>query len=222
MMSKNVYMLPSGKASGYVINYMEESMEWQNIYITSDEDIKEGDYVYHSQMFNHIGFTGIGIVGKQRSNQEFEITSLDGQYTYYTSKDPKVILTTDQDLIFDGNVQGIDDEFLEWFAKNPACEYVEVKKELLGYRKSSDIFWYEIIIPKEEDKQETLEEAAGMLYPGVDRQVDRMLFINGAKWQAKRMYSEEDMVEFAKWSNRKEDKAKKDLLKIWIERFKKK
>jgi hypothetical protein len=41
--------------------------------------------------------------------------------------------------------------------------------------------------------QETLEEAAERLYPGVDRQVDRMLFINGAKWQAERMYSEEDM-----------------------------
>jgi hypothetical protein len=31
---------------------------------------------------------------------------------------------------------------------------------------------------------ETVEEAAQRLYPGVDRQVDRMLFINGAKWQA--------------------------------------
>ena len=38
-----------------------------------------------------------------------------------------------------------------------------------------------------------LEEAAEMLYPGVDRQVDRMLFINGANYQAERMYSEEDM-----------------------------
>jgi hypothetical protein len=42
-------------------------------------------------------------------------------------------------------------------------------------------------------KQETLEEAAQRLYPGIDRQVDRMLFIKGAKWQAERMYSEEDL-----------------------------
>jgi hypothetical protein len=34
---------------------------------------------------------------------------------------------------------------------------------------------------------ETLEEAAQRLYPGVDRQVDRMLFINGAKWQAEKL-----------------------------------
>jgi hypothetical protein len=40
----------------------------------------------------------------------------------------KIILTTDQDLIKDG-VQAIDDEFLEWFVKNPSCEFVEVDKE---------------------------------------------------------------------------------------------
>jgi hypothetical protein len=39
----------------------------------------------------------------------------------------KIILTTDQDLIKDG-VQAIDDEFLEWFVKNPSCEEVEIKK----------------------------------------------------------------------------------------------
>jgi hypothetical protein len=45
------------------------------------------------------------------------------------------------------------------------------------------------------NKQETtLEEAAERLYSGVDRQVDRMLFINGAKWQAERMYSEEEVI----------------------------
>ena len=42
-------------------------------------------------------------------------------------------------------------------------------------------------------KKETLEKAAERLYTGIDRQVDRMLFINGAKWQQERMYSEEDM-----------------------------
>ena len=47
-----------------------------------------------------------------------------------------------------------------------------------------------------EPKQETLEEAAERLYPGVDRQVDRMLFINGAKWQQERNYSEEEVEDF--------------------------
>jgi hypothetical protein len=47
-------------------------------------------------------------------------------------------------------------------------------------------------------KQETLEEAAEMLYPGVDRQVDRMLFINGAKWML------EKLQDFDTWKEWKE------------------
>jgi hypothetical protein len=39
----------------------------------------------------------------------------------------KIILTTNQDLIEDG-IQAIDDEFLEWFVKNPTCEFVEVEE----------------------------------------------------------------------------------------------
>jgi hypothetical protein len=47
-------------------------------------------------------------------------------------------------------------------------------------------------------KQETLEEAAQRLYTGIDRQVDRMLFIKGAKWQQeqdKKMYTKEEVGE---------------------------
>jgi hypothetical protein len=70
----------------------------------------------------------------------------------------KIILTTDQDLIKDG-VQAIDDEFLEWFVKNPSCEEVEVVMNLCFLKvkiKESGIYGYKIIIPKEEPKQETL------------------------------------------------------------------
>jgi hypothetical protein len=50
----------------------------------------------------------------------------------------KIILTTDPNLIKEG-VQAIDDEFLEWFVKNPSCEEVEVEKTFvtnsgLGYQ----------------------------------------------------------------------------------------
>ena len=70
----------------------------------------------------------------------------------------KIILTTDQDLIKDG-VQDIDNEFLEWFVKNPSCEYIEIenvydkflnsgKRSVSDFRKK-----YKIIIPKGEPKQ---------------------------------------------------------------------
>ena len=54
------------------------------------------------------------------------------------AKGNKVILTTNKLLIKEG-VQAIDDEFLNWFVKNPSCEEVEVEKTYvtnsgLGYR----------------------------------------------------------------------------------------
>ena len=70
----------------------------------------------------------------------------------------KIILTTDQDLIKD-SVQAIDDEFLEWFVKNPSCEYVEVAKtnKLIDlYADKEEDKWevkYHIYIPIEDPKQ---------------------------------------------------------------------
>jgi hypothetical protein len=40
--------------------------------------------------------------------------------------------------------------------------------------------------------------------------------------QAERMYSEEDMIEFAKYCNLKDDLSVRELLVIWFEQFKKK
>lgn len=50
-----------------------------------------------------------------------------------------------------------------------------------------------------------------------DQQKDRKIgFIRGYnKSQERYSFSEDDVVEFAKWSNRKEHKSKKDLLQLW-------
>ena len=47
-------------------------------------------------------------------------------------------------------------------------------------------------------------------------------FLEGAEWQQERMYSEEDMIEFAKYCNLKDDLSVRELLVIWFEQFKKK
>jgi len=77
----------------------------------------------------------------------------------------KIILTTDQELIKDG-IQAIHDEFLEWFVKNPSCDFVDVVYGFfnpmgrqvdpndLGQNHSKCVWKYKIIIPKEEPKQE--------------------------------------------------------------------
>jgi hypothetical protein len=98
-----------------------------NIYITSDEEIKEGvDQWYLDKVLN-------------------KLYNSDG--AQYSSKQDVIILTTDQDLIKDG-IQSIDGEFLEWFVKNPSCEEVEVNKMRYGYLSGYADAGYKIIIPK--------------------------------------------------------------------------
>ena len=204
---KNIHIIQTDKPSRLYKNISKElsftSIEFtqkkgfninQNIYITSDERIKEGDWCYNEYQKTIIKFSigfGIGLC-------------------------KKIILTTDQDLIKDG-VQAIDDEFLEWFVKNSSCEEVEVvsAKTIPALQLTGNGHcWWKIIIPKEEPKQETLEEAAKNyiklpLHKDIDEE-ERYYnpniksydaFIEGAKWQAEKMYSKEEVMDmFHKFS----------------------
>ncbi len=140
----------------------------QNIYITNDEEIKEGDWFHIPN--NFIGFEHI--------SKEFDnsLTSLNAK---------KIILTTDQDLIADG-VQAIDDEFFEWFVKNPSCERVEIVYEPKNFLDTSKGWEYTIIskIPKEE----ALEEAKQNYLNKCVKEVRQTGYCDedfeaGAKWQ---------------------------------------
>jgi hypothetical protein len=105
----------------------------------------------------------------------------------------------------------------------------------------------ELFCEKCKPKQETLEEVAenysritlnknGLMS---DKQING--FIAGAKWQAEKMYSEEDMIGFAEFIARYPDKNRNytgqmlhakskydgaertiDLLQVWFEQYKKK
>jgi hypothetical protein len=56
-------------------------------------------------------------------------------------------------------------------------------------------------------KQETLEETAKRIYGSdASKDVEYYAFINGAKWQQERMYSEEDMIRFAEFVATHHDK----------------
>jgi hypothetical protein len=219
---KNIYVISTDKPSRlyktrnkfYLEPYPDKSVIAgnQNIYISNDEEIKEGDYIGYPTLNNWVPIKYLGgdLIGSEK----------------------KIILTTDQDLIAN-NVQTINDTFLEWFVNNPSCEFVEVD----SFVKYNPIV-YQIILPKpkqeclhqesrfrdyykdgcykcwecgkivvEEPKQETIEQAANTIYPNdgfkdeyyVDLgEVFREKFIEGAKWQAERMYSEEEVIEIAK------------------------
>jgi hypothetical protein len=251
---KNIHLLPTDKPSRlfkfanelHLDTIPKDYYKKYNIYITSDEEIKDGEY----------GLSRLGEIIKFHSGYD---------YRYYA----KIILTTDQDLIADG-VQAIDDEFLEWFVKNPSCEGVEFNAypidpngNIIGTDRpypfdgliSNFRIDYKIIIPQEEPKQETLEEAAllneetawklaitffkesegyepdilggnekheravGMLQVGM---------LEGANWQAERMYSEEEVIKLLIYCKNRfsgsglEDYHYDDEVKEWFKQFKKK
>lgn len=194
---KNIHILPTDKPTTlfkddfgnfiYSINIDQEQnhFEPQHIYITSDEEIKEGDWIFNEE-------------------REPSVLQCIGQGSLRGWN--KIILTTDQDLIKDG-VQAINDEFLEWFMKNSSCEWVETKLieeipsgftfGMFGNDEPPTELVYKIIIPKEEPEQETVEEAAENYVRNEPdatlKLISKYSFKDGAKWQAERMYSEEDL-----------------------------
>jgi hypothetical protein len=99
----------STTSNGHTIN--------QNIYITNDEMIKEGDWYLNVEEKNGIKNPFYGKLYK--ANQSIHKVSLD----YLVNNLKKIILTTDQSL--DG-VQAIDNDFLEWFIENPSCKFVKI------------------------------------------------------------------------------------------------
>lgn len=105
----------------------------------------------------------------------------------------------------------------------------EPKQEIpqLGTKEFNDLASYYFGgKPKQEPKQETLEEAAhknDMYLLGQVKEpnfcYNTFSFIEGAKWQQQRMYSEEDMQDYANYRLL----IKKALNpKEWFEKFKKK
>jgi hypothetical protein len=134
---KNIHISPTENSSRLSHNkdgVLElHRLQWrkgtQNIYITSDEKPKQGEWsLYQNKIHKCIE----DIVG-----DEFK----------------KIILTTDQDLIKDG-VWGIEDGFLEWFVKNPDCEFVELR----GYSIILPGEWEEDTSEPKQDKKTYSEE----------------------------------------------------------------
>jgi hypothetical protein len=210
--SKNIFNLTISSSSN------ENDREYQNICITNDEEIKEGDCYYILSTKEVL-----------RHNFSVKIED-DGDHK-------KIILTTDEDLIKNG-VQEISEDFLQWFVKNPSCEFVEVEKiRVISYSFPRNAYAkYRITIPKEEpkqsvekyeqqglekyfeepnynmkqeildemNKQETLEKAAeksfGEIWSTLTTEQSEYLknYINrqredAKKWQQERMYSEEEV-----------------------------
>jgi hypothetical protein len=236
---KNIHILPTDKPTKLFIHSAFNDLRFdirelkhdnnQNIYITSNEEIKEGDWC-------------ISLCDDESYEEIYQCKDVE----LIDEEDKKIILTTDQDLIKDG-VQAIDDEFLEWFVNNPSCGGVEVEKEqyhqFVGNTKLPLKPNYKIIIPKEktvtlgkiipkervigleEPKQELLEEVAERIftkekYP-TSFETLRKAFISNAKWQQEKSYSEEEVLDLLQdFANDLSDNVIN--IKRWFEKFKNK
>ena len=158
----------------------------------------------------------------------------------------KIILTTDPKLI-DSGVQAISDEFLEWFVKNPGCEFVEVDESKYFDGSHGE---YIIIIPQEESKysedefemqsriinkvwdeeeSETLEEAEkefeklinGKALPTKQlTEVAEHYFIVGYEIGQEKRYSEEEVIRLLIKFNQEIQEV--EDVRGWFEQFKKK
>jgi hypothetical protein len=148
---KNIYLLPTTASNSFgfckrkdngkllVCPMSEEDhnqAEYQHVYITSDGKIKEGDWVITPNPQKPL----------EKINKE--------TYLPHYNKKRKIILTTDPKLIKEG-IQAIDDDFLEWFVKNPSCDFVDVIFDFKRFRWSElkDSQCYKIITPKETPEQ---------------------------------------------------------------------
>jgi hypothetical protein len=153
---KNIHVIPTDKPSRFFNtnegkyhfreHYVPDTIQTcknHNIYITSDEEIKEGDWVITP------------------TNDILEWAKV------FQPIGKKIILTTHQNLIADG-VQPIDDEFLEWFVENPSCETVEIDRDEreVGNHLGGVVTEYgdyKIIIPQEQTTEEVPNELEPVL-----------------------------------------------------------
>ena len=156
---KNLHILPTDKPSRLYKSkitqdvFISDNMSQHgdatynvNVYITSDEEIKEGDYFLYDETEIRYKTNGTEYHGR-------DLCHISGNRRYPVNKSKKIILTTDQSL--DG-VQKIDDDFLQWFVKNPSCEEVDLDTFSMG-----DKVLYNVVFPKEEQKQHLIDIMRG-------------------------------------------------------------
>ena len=264
---KNIYLLPTqnNKSKLAIYHYegsknikvgeiglqVNNNIGWTNcwsereLYITSEEEIKEGDWVLVGYVLRHPDtknrFNGDTSPIKKLVKKGDLLEFTDGT-NRYGSTCKKIILTTDPDLIKD-KVLAIPEEFLEWFVQNPSCEEAkvetyfkktEVETNATGH-KEMDVVGkaYKLSIPKKESihtsytdkvwepsKQETVEEAAEKYWSRQPYNEDP--FVEGVKWQQERSYSKEEVWKLVNKLNQTLNIGSDLTLEQWFEQFKKK
>lgn len=226
---KNIHLIQTDKPSRLFKNndilYYQPSYSYPtgyNLYITSDEEIKIGDWFLY----------------------EKEIIQANGRVGFHPTvikACKKIILTTDTRLIAD-NIQAIDDEFLDWMCENPSCEYVEIVQEQTNNKPNTHyatltLYKYKIIIPKGESKKNfikskteflgityTLEDGSKQFVPNLkeavktseewQKQFNEIVVLNPDGWDRKNYdYSwYEEKITFTEYNRRRSQSTCKNSI----------
>jgi hypothetical protein len=219
---QNLFLLPTTNPtrihyydSDSPLGLSKEPLNWKegrHLYITSNEDIKKGDWCL---------IDGTIVLKKNQNPTPLVNTNI-----------KKIILTTDQDLIKDG-VQAVPEDFLVWFVKHFDIEFIEYEN---NYNRGNGKTYYKPIIPNKRLKTEidwsgfpkSTQEKVGYVQTDKEAREYAQLsyygdevdaFVNGANWKEKSIPSIiETYLETAFIS--------KDLgyenPKTWFEKFKQK
>lgn len=201
---KNLFILPTDKPSrlhlqncNLVLHRSQYTLVAQHIYITSDEIVTE----YSTGLYFIDVYTGKNYVFSPiKIDKESIHAAPFHSYMNNGNMCKRIIMTTDPILISNG-VQAIDDDFLEWFIKNPSCEEVEVDlvpvnefgSEITVNGYGFDKFNYKIIIPKEEVKEVAERLKGKELFKESNDRARKILSEIKSLPIQERSYSEEDM-----------------------------
>jgi hypothetical protein len=210
----------------------------QNIYITSDEQGFKGDWVIHTptnkiiKVVEHIrraDFKKI-ILTTDLDLIKDGVQAIDDEFLKWFVKNPSCIgikvekfhgLKTSIAEI--SAISGNDD--YNWKGRGDFRDYkIIIPKEEFNYNMKQEILAEMERLQKEEPKQETLEEAAEVFFDAYSNDEYKKGLVQGfcfgAKWQAKQLYSEEDLMEaYMEGGN---DESVYKTFYEWFEQFKKK
>jgi hypothetical protein len=249
---KNIHLLPTEKPSRlfkfanqlHLDTIPKDYYKKYNIYITSDEFIEEGDFGLNLSTKNIVQYDGIkGLDSYYKkiiltTDQDLiadGVQAIDDEFLEWFVNNPSCEFV----------VVNFNYKKFRWSELNKSqCYKIIIPQEeankthyldeLPNMDKDVVLKMYNAAIPKLEPKQETLEEASSRLlyskypfHPPQDSGYWKDMFLEGAKWQSERMYSEEEVkniVEEARWQvpatgNPREFTKNFDK---WFEQFKKK
>ena len=214
---KNIHVLPTDIFNQLGVDHygktptqikIAEFLINKNIYITSDEEINKDTKTCWC----------IDISCNELVLYQGVLPSY--HYKHYK----KIIMTTDNSINVlcscgkdcgakESGVQAIDDEFLEWFVKNPSCDRVHIG----GILKEGSNNGYEIILPKETPEQHV--ELINNNNEDFDKAVESF---KQKKLKQERMYSEEEVIAFGEFIFKHSLLTYTKGVKSLFEQFKKK